>query len=184
MVLFGPLAGALADRYDRRRPMIASDVIRAAIMMLLAAVAMADLPVFLASVLAAASTVASVVYPPCVAATTSRILTAADLPAATATRSAIGAASVVAGALLLLLHSPAWAFVIKASTFAVSALFWSASAPSSRRRRGTCGPPRTWVRDTNFARDSRHCGATRLQSASSAPTSCAALRTELTPSCC
>lgn len=147
MVVFGPLGGVLADRHDRRRLMIGSDVIRAAMMVLLAVVAMAGLPVFLAPMLAAASTVASVVYPPCVAATTAQVASAADLPAATAARSAIGAASVVAGpaggALLLLLHSPAWAFAINAGTFAVSALFLvglgTRLAPPARDRRPTGG---------------------------------------------
>src|SRR6187551_1121826 len=41
MVLLGPFGGVLADRYDRRRLMIASDVARVGAMVLLAAVAAA-----------------------------------------------------------------------------------------------------------------------------------------------
>src|SRR5258707_15609737 len=45
MVLLGPFGGILADRYDRRRLMIASDVLRVGAMVLLAVVALAGLPV-------------------------------------------------------------------------------------------------------------------------------------------
>jgi Arabinose efflux permease len=136
MVLLGPFGGVLADRYDRRRLMIASDVARVGAMVLLAAVAAAGLPVILAPALAAASTAFSVVYPPCVAATVPRVVSDVDLPAATAARSAIGAAAIIAGpaggALLLLLNSPAWAFLLNAATFAASALLLVRLAPGAR----------------------------------------------------
>src|SRR3981189_710976 len=86
MVLLGPFGGVLADRYDRRRLMIASDVVRVATMVLLAVVAVAGLPVLFAPLLAAASTAASAVYPPCVAATLPRPVEDGDLPARTAPR--------------------------------------------------------------------------------------------------
>jgi MFS family permease len=126
MVLLGPFGGILADRYDRRRLMIAADVLRVITMVLLALVAVAGLPVLWAPVLAAISTAASTVYPPSVAATLPRLVTDGDLPAATAARSVIQSASVIAGpaagALLLLLGSPATAFLINAVTFAASGL--------------------------------------------------------------
>jgi MFS family permease len=125
IVLLGPFGGVLADRHDRRRLMIVSDVVRVGCMLLLAVVAAAGLPVLLAPLLAAASTAAAAVYPPCVAATLPRLVGDGDLPAATAARTAIQSASViigpVGGALLLLLGSPAAAFLINAATFAVSA---------------------------------------------------------------
>ena len=126
VVAFGAFGGVLADRHDRRRLMIASDVVRCAAMVLLAAVALADLPVLLAPMLAAACTVAGVVYPPAVAATVPRLVRDADLPAATAARSAIQSVAIiagpVAGAVLLLFGSPAVAFLFNALTYAGSAV--------------------------------------------------------------
>jgi MFS family permease len=126
IVLLCPFGGVLADRYDRRRLMIASDFVRVATMVLLAVVAQAGLPVLLAPLLAALSTVAASAYPPCVAATLPRLVGDADLPAANAARSAIQSVSVIAGpaggALLLMLGSPAMAFLINAATFAASAV--------------------------------------------------------------
>jgi MFS family permease len=126
MVVLGPFGGILADRYDRRRLMIAADVLRMGAMVLLALVAAAGLPVLFAPVLAAVSTAASTVYPPAVAATLPRLVADGDLPAATAARSAIQSVSIIAGpaggALLLLLGSPAIAFLLNAATFAASAV--------------------------------------------------------------
>jgi MFS family permease len=126
IVLCGPFGGVLADRYDRRRLMIASDAVRTVAMVLLAAVAMAGLPVLFAPLLAAISTAAASVYPPAVAATLPRLVHDRDLPAANAARSVIQSAAIVAGplagALLLALGSPAVAFGINAATFALSAV--------------------------------------------------------------
>src|SRR5258706_3984577 len=83
MVVLGPFGGVLADRYDRRRLMIAADVLRVGSMMLLALVAAAGLPVLFAPVLAAVSTAASTGYPPAAAATLPRLVADGALPAAT-----------------------------------------------------------------------------------------------------
>jgi MFS family permease len=126
IVVCGPLGGVLADRYDRRRLMLASDGIRVVLMLALALVAAAGLPVLLAPIIAALATAASSAYVPSVAATTPRLVDDADLPAANAARSAIGQICIVAGpgfgALLLLLGPPSLAFAINGATFALSAL--------------------------------------------------------------
>jgi MFS family permease len=126
IVVCGPLGGVVADRYDRRRIMLASDAIRLVLMLALAVVAAAGLPVVLAPIIAALATAAASAYMPCVAATTPRLVDDADLPAANAARSAIGQVCIVAGpgfgALLLLLGPPSLAFAINGATFALSAL--------------------------------------------------------------
>jgi predicted MFS family arabinose efflux permease len=106
--------------------MILSDLTRVALMLGLAAVAAADLPILLAPVLAGLSTAARAPYPASAAATTPRLVPDADLPGANAARSAVGMAAIaggpVVGAILLLLGSPTAAFLVNAGTFAVSAL--------------------------------------------------------------
>jgi MFS family permease len=125
IVVLGPLGGVMADRYDRRALMLASDLTRALLMVALAAVAATGLPVALAPLLAAAATVAATAQPPCVAASTARLVADGELQRANALRAAIGQAAVVAGpalgALVLLASTPAMAIVLNAATFLLSA---------------------------------------------------------------
>jgi MFS family permease len=125
MVALGPFGGVVADRFDRRRVMVACDVIRLALMLALAAVAAAHLPVVIAPALAALATVASTPYLPAVSATTPRLVPDADLPGANAARSAVTAAGIIAGpalgGVLLLVGPPAIAFAVNALTFGVAA---------------------------------------------------------------
>jgi Transmembrane secretion effector len=126
LVLGGPIGGLIADRFDRRRLMFASDALRAGIMGTLVLVALAGLPVALVPVLAAAATLGGVVYPPSVAAVTPRLVDGDQLAAANAARGTITPACVAAGpalgAVLLLIGPPAVAFAINAGTFLVSGL--------------------------------------------------------------
>jgi MFS family permease len=125
IVLLGPLAGVLADRWDRRRLIIASDLVRAALMVALAAVAALGLPILLAPLLAALATVVGSVQPPSVAASTPRLVAAEDLQRANAARAAIGQGAIVVGpalgAVLLAASSPAVAILANAATFLASA---------------------------------------------------------------
>ncbi|HTU94891.1 MAG TPA: MFS transporter [Solirubrobacteraceae bacterium] len=126
MVLGAPIGGLIADRFDRRRLMFASDALRAAIMGALVLIAVAGLPIALVPVLAAAATVAGVAYPPSVAAITPRLVEARHLAGANAARAAIGPACIAAGpalgAVLLLIGPPPVAFAINAVTFIASGL--------------------------------------------------------------
>ena len=125
MIVGGPFGGVLADRYDRRMLMVLSDLVRAACMVGLAVITLLGLPILLAPVLAAVATMASTPYPPCVAATTPRLVPSEVLPAANAARAAISSLCIVAGpgfgAVLLLLGSTTLAFSVNAATFLVSA---------------------------------------------------------------
>jgi MFS family permease len=126
MVALGPLGGIVADRLDRRRLMIGCDLARMALMLLLALVAAARLPIVLAPVIAALATAAAAPYLPCTSAITPRVVDDADLPGANAARTATVGLGIVGGpalgGLLLLLGSPAMAFVVNGLTFGFAAL--------------------------------------------------------------
>jgi predicted MFS family arabinose efflux permease len=126
LVALGPLGGVIADRFDRRRLMVACDLIRLVLMLALALLAVEHLPVLLAPVIAAVATAAGTPYLPCVSASTPRLVPDADLPGANAARSAVTGLGIVVGpalgGVLLLIGSPALAFTVNAVTFGVSAL--------------------------------------------------------------
>jgi MFS family permease len=125
VVVLGPIGGVMADRHDRRRLILASDLLRALLMVALAAVAATGLPVLLAPVIAAAATAAGVLQPPCVAACTARFVGDSELQRAQALRSGIGQAAIVVGpalgAVVLLASTPAIAILLNALTFLASA---------------------------------------------------------------
>ena len=127
VVVLGPVGGAVADRFGRQGVMIACDLARLVLMLGLALVAAAHLPVLLAPVLAALATAAGTPYLPCVSAVTPRLVRGADLPGANAARSAVTAAGLIAGpalgGVLLLTGSAAVAFALNALTFALAAAF-------------------------------------------------------------
>ncbi|HEY4829627.1 MAG TPA: MFS transporter, partial [Solirubrobacteraceae bacterium] len=104
---------------------IASDLARALLMVALAAVAVTGLPIILAPAIAAAATAAGVVHPPCVAASTARLVAEDELQRASVARAAIGQTAIVVGpalgALILLVASPAVAIALNGLTFLASA---------------------------------------------------------------
>ena len=137
-VVLGPIGGVLADRYDRRLVMIASDVLRAAAMGTLAVVALTGAPVILAPLLAAACTAAGAAYPQCVVAVMPRLVGAGDLAAANAARIGITSLCVIAGpalgAGLLLLSSTAVVFAVNGATFLLGAAVVAALPREALRR--------------------------------------------------
>ncbi|MEA2313137.1 MAG: hypothetical protein QOE28_3105 [Solirubrobacteraceae bacterium] len=148
MVVLGPLAGVLADRLDRRRLLIGSDLVRAACMATLAAVAATGAPIVLAPILAALGTAAGAAYPSAVVAIVPRLVADEQLPAANAARLSITHICVVAGpvigAVLLLLGSAAVAFAVNGVTFLIGAAVVAALPREALRRSG--GAPAGTVR--------------------------------------
>jgi MFS family permease len=140
VVLLSPFGGVLADRFDRRRIMIASDLSRALLMAALWAVTVAGLPAVLLPVIAAAATAGAAPYAPSASATLPRVLPAADLAGGNALRSAVGSASIVvgpaAGAALMMVAAPATAFLANAVSFLASA-----AIVAGIRRPGIFAPP-------------------------------------------
>jgi predicted MFS family arabinose efflux permease len=88
-------------------------------------VAATGLPTALTPVIAAAATAAGMAVPPCVAASTARLVPGPDLQRANARRAAVGQAAIVAGpalgALMLIIATPAAAILLNAATFIASA---------------------------------------------------------------
>jgi MFS family permease len=125
IVVLGPLGGVLADRHDRRRLIIASELLCAALMVALAGVAAFGLPTALAPLLAAAATLAGSAHPSAVAASVPRLVAPENLQRANALRAAIGQGAIVAGpalgAIVLAVSSPAAAILANALTFLASA---------------------------------------------------------------
>ena len=158
IVVLGPLGGIVADRVDRRTLMIGGDAVRMVLMVALAVVAAAGLPILLAPVLAAAATAASTVTMPAVAASTARLVDADDLQRASALRSAIGQGAIVVGpalgAVVLALSDPAVAILLNAVSFAISAAAMLAIAPSAafQPRAGNRGEPLSLVADLKRGR--------------------------------
>jgi hypothetical protein len=139
LVALGPLGGVAADRFDRRRLMIASDVLRAACMVALALVALSGAPIVLAPALAALSAAAGAAYPSCVLALVPRLVRDdANLPAANAARVSIMHLCVVVGPVLgaglLLVGSTVAAFAVNAATFLLGAMVVAALPREALRR--------------------------------------------------
>ena len=151
VVVLGPLGGALADRVDRRVLMIGADIVRAAGMAILAAVAALHGPMVAVPALAALCSAASVVYAPSVLAVLPRLVDDDGLAAANASRVSITCLCVVAGpafgAVLLLFGSPAIAFAVNGATFLVGGAIVSLLPREALRRpvAAADAPPATLV---------------------------------------
>lgn len=127
-VIFEPLGGAIADRYDRRKVMIVSDLSRAGLMVILTFVAMSTSTAAVVALIAITflSNCLSGPYYPAVTAITPSIVPEDDLAAANALSGTIDNFAIAFGpalsAVLLVLGPPPVAFAVNAATFLISAL--------------------------------------------------------------
>ncbi len=125
-LLLSPYGGVVAERFERRRVMIASNLVAFGWQAGLAVVAFAHGPAAAAIALAVLTAASLVAYEPCVAATVPSAAGEADLPAANAlvhtVENLVLLLGPALGALLLVLFSPALVFVVNAVSFALAAL--------------------------------------------------------------
>lgn len=149
-LLLSTYGGVVAERVERIRLMVGSDLLSALFQAGLAAVAAADGPPALALVLSALTAVSTVVYQPATAATIPSIVDEDELAAANALNGTIDQLVVITGpaigALLLLAGSPAMVFALNAASFILSAVLVSRitvrSHPVDVTEHGSAGPLR------------------------------------------
>ena len=125
-LVFSTYGGVLAERFERVRVMVTSDILCLVFQAALCVVAALTAPAWVAILFAALTSVANVVYSPAVAAMLPELAGEDDLVAANALNGTIDNLVVVAGpaigAGLLALGSASLAFGVNAASFGVSAL--------------------------------------------------------------
>jgi MFS family permease len=149
-LLFSSYGGVVAERFERIRVMVGSDLVCCAWQAGLAVTAALDGPVELALLFAALTAISNTPYNPAVAATIPELADEDRLVAANALNGTIENLVVVlgpaVGALVLALGSPALTFGIDAASFAISAVLVSRISVRSRpvdvTEGGTAGPLR------------------------------------------
>jgi MFS family permease len=143
-VLLAPLGGVIADRYERRTVLVVSDVLRAAIMAAVALAVAGGSPVIVVGLLAMATTAAGTAYSPATVAMLPGMLDEDELGAANSLVSLIQSVAIVSGpalgALLLVLATPTWSFVVNAASFALGAVLTARISIRSRPDRNVRGP--------------------------------------------
>jgi predicted MFS family arabinose efflux permease len=136
-VIFGPLGGVIAGRYDRRRVMVISDVARAVVMVLLALVTAAKAPVAVAIALAFCNNVATTPWRPAAVAVTPDVVGEDDLAAANAVEATITQLALfigpAIGALLFAATSASISFLVNGASFLLSAVLISRVREASGR---------------------------------------------------
>jgi MFS family permease len=142
-VLLGPLGGVAADRYPKAAVLVAGSVLRLALMLALAAVAADKGSIALVIGVVALASAAGSAERPAVLSLLPRLVGEARLGPANALLHTVQDLAIVIGpalgALLLVVASPAAAFVANAGTFAISALLFSTlrgRAPAAGRTQG------------------------------------------------
>jgi predicted MFS family arabinose efflux permease len=149
-LLFSAYGGVVAERFERVRVMVSSDMLCLAFQAGMAIVAASQGPVELVIALAAMTSIANIVYNPAVAAMIPQVAGEDDLAAANALNSTIENLTVITGpavgAGLLVLGDPSTVFAIDAATFGLSALVVSRMRARSRpvdvTEEGEAGPLR------------------------------------------
>jgi MFS family permease len=149
-LLFSSYGGVVAERFERIRVMVGSDLICCAWQAGLAVTAALDGPVELALLFAALTAISNTPYNPAVAATIPELADEDRLVAANALNGTIENLVVVlgpaVGAAVLALGSPALTFAIDSVSFAISAILVSRISVRSRpvdvTEGGTAGPLR------------------------------------------
>ena len=126
-ILFEPLGGAIADRYDRRKVMIGADLARAGVMCVMAVIALSESTLAVVAVIALTflNNTFTAPYYPAVTALTPSIVPERDLAAANALSGTIDNFALAFGpalsTVLLLLGPAPIAIAVNAATFLVSA---------------------------------------------------------------
>jgi MFS family permease len=127
--LLGPFGGVVADRYDRRSVLLVGDVIRAALMFVLAAAVAGHAAILLVIAVTTLSSVAGAAERPAAMALMPRLVGESRLGPANALLHTVQELGVVVGpaiGAILLTVSPSWvAFLVNGFTFLLSALFIS-----------------------------------------------------------
>ena len=128
-VVIGPIGGAIADRFDRRRLLVTIDLVRTGIFLSLALVIAVDGPRLAAVALVGLSAVCGTIYRPTLVAATPFLVTEDDLGAANAAETSLVQLSLFVGpalgAALVAVIDPALVVTIDAATFLASALMVS-----------------------------------------------------------
>jgi MFS family permease len=135
--LVSPFAALLADRYERRAVMVASDLLRAVLIAGAAAAVLADASAYVVYVLAALVSIAGTPFRPAEAALTPQLVrTPEELGAANVVASAIESTGIFVGpalgGLLLAWTSVSTAFLVTAVGVAISAVLIRRSRPAGR----------------------------------------------------